>query len=69
MAMRTKGAALGTATNWIFNFMGKHYDTVLRPTQTNTPTSRRNYPSRHRIPPMALLHHLGRLQLLLYPNR
>lgn len=22
MAMRTKGAALGTATNWIFNFMG-----------------------------------------------
>jgi hypothetical protein len=23
MAMRTKGAALGTATNWIFNFMGK----------------------------------------------
>jgi hypothetical protein len=23
MAMRTKGAALGTATNWIFNFMGR----------------------------------------------
>ena len=21
--MRTKGAALGTATTWIFNFMGK----------------------------------------------
>lgn len=21
--MRTKGAALGTATNWIFNFMGE----------------------------------------------
>jgi hypothetical protein len=23
LSMRTKGAALGTATNWIFNFMGK----------------------------------------------
>lgn len=23
IGMRTKGAALGTATNWIFNFMGK----------------------------------------------
>lgn len=23
LAMRTKGAAAGTATNWIFNFMGK----------------------------------------------
>jgi hypothetical protein len=22
LAMRTKGAAIGTATNWIFNFMG-----------------------------------------------
>jgi hypothetical protein len=23
LAMRTKGAAIGTATNWIFNFMGE----------------------------------------------
>ena len=23
LSMRTKGAALGTASNWIFNFMGK----------------------------------------------
>jgi hypothetical protein len=34
MAMRTKGAALGTATNWIFNFMGGSearlsYDRIL----------------------------------------
>ena len=29
MAMRTKGAALGTATNWIFNFMGLYSTHVL----------------------------------------
>ena len=32
LAMRTKGAAIGTATNWAFNFMGKslpqHFDAV-----------------------------------------
>ena len=30
LSMRTKGAAIGTATNWAFNFMGEHLYYLLR---------------------------------------
>ena len=29
LSMRTKGAALGTATNWAFNYMGKSFPQIL----------------------------------------
>ncbi len=63
MAMRTKGAALGTATNWIFNFMGTFNtpSAISVSIYTNIISSRRNHPTRHRIPPLEILHHLDSL--------
>lgn len=46
LAMRTKGAALGTATNWIFNFMGRrHAQYPLE--HTDRLCSCRSHPTRH----------------------
>jgi len=68
MAMRTKGAALGTATNWIFNFMGmsKEQCTLVI---TDMMCSRRGHTTRHRQLALALLHHLDGFQLCLHTNR
>lgn len=68
MSMRTKGAALGTATNWIFNFMGKLQSFMFFPLLTEL-NSGRDHTAGNFQSALALLHHMGRVQFCLYPNR
>ena len=70
LSMRTKGAAIGTATNWIFNFMVrklvKQQKMCLWKLLTRL-TGRRNHPDRHSNPPLEILHRLDGAKFLIYP--
>ena len=70
LSMRTKGAAIGTATNWIFNFMVRklvvQQKMCLWKLLTRL-TGRRNHPDRHPNPPLEILHRLDRAKLLVHP--
>jgi hypothetical protein len=70
LSMKNKGAALGTATNW----MCKFYDSTPLLVYTLTRNCRQlhcggNYTNRHQLPRLEILHHLDRLQRSLRATR
>ena len=69
LSMRTKGAALGTASNWAFNC--KYIPPCLDQIKANWDSShgRRDYSYRHPISAVEILHHLDHLQRRLCANR
>ena len=75
LSMRTKGAALGTASNWAFNFMGEmaysppSCTSVLETDTAMGGASRRNHAHRYPNPPMEILHYLDHLQRRFCPYR
>jgi hypothetical protein len=54
---------IGSSISWV-----KHHSTVIKRAKLTAPASRRDHPSGNRLPALALLHHLGRFQLLFHPN-
>ncbi len=63
LAMRTKGAAIGTATNWIFNFMGMSIQMASsNESSTDDACSCRDHSNRHSESPMEVLYSLDSAQ-------
>lgn len=65
LAMRSKGAALGTATNWIFNFMVRREESTAPTNLADNIIGSGSNPCRHPESRMALLHRLDGIQLQL----